>query len=411
MSAYGGNYINNEDSLLLYLNSYNANSFGEATAENLFPNNSFVNSGSGFASTTGYVSYIDANIEGTGSHSGLGMISYWNKHPDDPVSSHHRITTAHVGGFESEASYSLSYWGKKASETGSQHYRSWAYGYFYDGADNIIGTNLLIVNPTFNSTEWKRYGNIFTTPSGTQRMHFLFYAGDTQNVHYYLGSPSVYRIDYEDRIPQYVSESVIGSSDWKDLSGNGNDFSLVSSSYNFQSGKIDYQGINNRSLLKSDGSWISLTNDFTISFWMYLYGDPPSGGYHSIIHNLNGGPNRNRILLTDDNFIWHQYTSLDTNYSWAVLTPAFGNGAWYNITFQKSSDFGFKLYSNTTFISGSETDLAKEDLNSGTNATYLNRLATYFCYGEVPIYLIWDRILNEYEIQTIYYQNKDTFNL
>jgi hypothetical protein len=202
---------------------------------------------------------------------------------------------------------------------------------------------------------------------------------------------------------------------WTDLTGNGNNATLVNTSYNSSnSGTVDFNGTTAYAQI-NDATTLGMTGELTLSVWYYTGSN--LGGDRDVIY-LKG--------RTDvDNY--NPFLRVDGAYSWtgpggrSVFSPNAGiitTNTWYNITITHSSGSLPVVYRNGVNVNSSYTlsfgpstlPLAVNANPVGISRDIPRGLQSVF-NGRIGVIQLYNRALNSFEVLNYFNATKDRYGL
>lgn len=193
---------------------------------------------------------------------------------------------------------------------------------------------------------------------------------------------------------------------WKDLSGNGNDGTLINGTSfgNANTGSMIFDGVNdgvNGPLAVGSGPNLS------VSLWLkpsnlsskLLYGVKLDNFTHSL----------GIFTVPGNGWYWNTGDSSNTPFS---SYPNLDNTKWYHITVSNDINENAKLHINGSYYSYAA---AKNCTISGSGVKYslmyLLTVSSYFAGGNVGSFYIHNRALSEYEIKQNFEATRDRYGV
>jgi len=307
------------------------------------------------------------------------------------------------------ATVTFSFWARKLSGSGNILVLD-PDGYRSGGVRQSPDVTPSSYNFTINN-EWKKYSlTINTNDSLGQSIYMYFYHSGYRDINYEVALP---QLELKDHATQFVngtrgSTKATGGG-WVDLSGNDNNIDLTNARFNSNAKPIFLNDISTAEWSFSNTILYGTTNNFTIAIGYKILGGN-TGGYTSLIHHINGGGNRQRILLNSSNALYYEYTIGGTTYGKFSNTSSISFGSSVIFVLRKSSVSGISFFKNGLPYGGDSAVTQNIDTNN-TNVTYLHRSTTYQGYGEPLFYRIYTRDLTDDEILKNFNSFKSRFGL
>jgi len=221
----------------------------------------------------------------------------------------------------------------------------------------------------------------------------------------------------------YVPSYPTSGTTWHDLSGNGNDGSLVNGPI-YSGGSMVFDGVDDTVIIQNSVSLSSFT-EISFNFWIRFYNldyenntgvlysflrkgdvddpptDPPTPHYGFWV-SYDNRLNRNLFsyfAFGNDAGGWNGGGN-----SFTSVRYTFNNNQWYNISATVDSEELGKLYINSE-LQGT-VQFSDVNLNTSSNiSTYLSRLLDY------PITQVYNRALTSEEVLQNYNAQKSRFGL
>lgn len=181
---------------------------------------------------------------------------------------------------------------------------------------------------------------------------------------------------------------------WTDLSGNGKNGTLTSGTIfsNDNYGNMNFDGVNDTVSFGTGNTFFPL-NQFTINIWFKSLGTLPTTAVYPGIFGFTYGI---RAIIVGSNL----YFDVDDGTSITGVSANVSHNKWYNLVcFHSGLSMG--MYLNNIPVS------PKPAIWSGTsrwptdtwNIGRDNNNNNYYFYGQIPIYQMYNRVLNDKEIK------------
>lgn len=201
----------------------------------------------------------------------------------------------------------------------------------------------------------------------------------------------------------FVSSYPKTGTTWRDLSGNGNNGTLVNG-VGFSGGSMVFDGVDDYiSITKPNSIFLN----YTISFWVKLTNDFNTGTISRLyVSSMRGSGTHTYLYFQDGRFIYRTYGPTDNLTSnkdswasdkWYYVTCVLSNGVNKSLYINGSIDSQYTLPSNANLAFTSTFELGR----LYTSADYLN--------GNISNFKIYDKSLTPQEILQNYYAGLQRF--
>ena len=197
-----------------------------------------------------------------------------------------------------------------------------------------------------------------------------------------------------------------GDSVWKDLSGNGNNGTLVNGvGYNSgNGGSLSFDGSNDY-VSGTNNITLQLVNDLTVSAWVKL-GDAANQG---IVEKMNSS--YNGYGITKQSGLFKFWTASNGNYTYTNSNTTYiADNNWYYVVGRRMSGTN-RLFINSILQSDSQSPPLSDSGQIYVVGRYYSNVDNYYLGGNIAQVSIYNRALTPQEVQDNYLATKGRYGL
>jgi hypothetical protein len=197
-----------------------------------------------------------------------------------------------------------------------------------------------------------------------------------------------------------------GDSVWKDLSGNGNNGTLVNGvGYNSgNGGSLSFDGSNDY-VSGTNNITLQLVNDLTVSAWVKL-GDAANQG---IVEKMNSS--YNGYGITKQNGFFKFWTASNNNYTYTNSNTTYvADNNWYYVVGRRMSGTN-RLFINSILQLDSQSAPLSDSGQIYVVGRYYSNVDNYYLGGNIAQVSIYNRALTPQEVQDNYLATKGRYGL
>ena len=197
-----------------------------------------------------------------------------------------------------------------------------------------------------------------------------------------------------------------GDSVWKDLSGNGNNGTLVNGvGYNSSNGgSLSFDGVNDY-VSGTNNITLQLVNDLTVSAWVKL-GDAANQG---IVEKMNSS--YNGYGITKQNGFFKFWTASNNNYTYTNSNTTYvADNNWYYVVGRRMSGTN-RLFINSILQLDSQSAPLSDSGQIYVVGRYYSNVDNYYLGGNIAQVSIYNRALTPQEVQDNYLATKGRYGL